>query len=273
MIYKSFLPNLTLKEFVRNYTIIDFQFSSGEPVPLKQRSPKNEQKIVFYIKEPPIIHISATDHFETPPPVSIFSHQMDKRTFQMQHEFRVLIIFFQPGALHRLLRLPMMELQNKICDAELFFGTEVRAVREQLALATSQSGMISAVEQFLVRKCRQLPVSSSIDRIALHIMADPASFSLDTIARQACLGTKQFYRRFTERIGIGPKLFSRLSRFNQAYQYKIKHPGVSWSSIAHEFQYTDYHHLEKEFKEFTSLTPGQWTMTHLSAPERILRLR
>ena len=191
----------------------------------------------------------------------------------MTAEFFCFIIFFRPGTLHRLIRLPMMELLNEYCDAELFFGTEVRTVSEQLAMATSQAEMIFFVEQFLVRQCKHIQMKSSIDNIALHLMADPTCFSLDTIAQQACLSTKQFYRRFTERIGISPKLFSRLCRFNHAYQYKVSHPNVSWSSIAQEFHYTDYHHMEKEFKEFTSLTPGDWTKTHLSAPERILKLR
>jgi len=273
MIYKSFLPSPPLNEFVRNYTIIYFQFTTNEPVPFKQRSPKPEQKIVFYIKNSPTIHSPATGNLQTPPLVSIFSHQIDKRTIQMTSEFFAFIIFLQPGVLHRLIRLPMIELLHEFCDAEIFFGTEVRAVSNRLAAATSQSGMISIVEQFLLRRCRQLPMKSSIDSIALHLMADPTRFSLDTIAQQACLSSKQFYRRFTERIGISPKLFSRLSHFNHAYQYKVTHPNVPWSSIAQEFYYTDYHHMEKEFKEFTSLTPQDWTKTHLTAPERILNLR
>jgi AraC-like DNA-binding protein len=273
MMNKSFLPRGALSEFVRNYTIIHFQFSANEPVPFKQRSPKPEQKIVFYIKGSPKIYNPAIGDSQTPPPVSIFSHQIDKRTIRMTSEFFAFIIFLQPGALHRLIRLPMMELLHQYCDAELFFGTEVRAVSDQLASATSETGMISIVEQFLLHRCKQLPMKSSIDSIALHLMADPISFSLDAIARQACLSGKQFYRRFTERIGISPKLFSRLSRFNHAYRYKIAHSNVSWSSVAQEFRYTDYHHMEKEFKEFTTLTPGEWTKTHLSAPERIFKLR
>ena len=273
MFYKSFLPTPSLKEFVRNYTIINLKFSPDEPIPFKERSPKTEQKIVFYLKDPPIIHNSATGKAETPSPVSIFSHQLERRTSEMKYEFLALIIFLQPGVLHRLIRLPMLELRDKICDAELFFGTEISSIRDELALAACQTEMIHVAEQFLLPQCRQLPTKSSIDRIALEILDKPTPFSLDTIARQACLSSKQFYRRFTDRVGIGPKLFSRLARFNHAYQYKINHPAVSWSSIAQEFCYTDYHHLEKEFKEFTSLTPQEWTNTHLSAPERILRLR
>lgn len=167
----------------------------------------------------------------------------------------------------------MMELLNEHCDAELFFGTEVRTVSERLALAKTPSAMIAIAEQFLLSKCKQLTVKSSIDTIASYLLSDPTSFSLDSMAQQACLSTKQFYRRFTERIGLSPKLFSRLSRFNHAYRYKIAHPSISWSSLAQEFRYTDYHHLEKEFKEFTALTPQEWTKTHLTAPERVLGLR
>ncbi len=273
MIYKSFLPSAILSEFVRNYTIIHFQFRPNEPIPVKQRSPKPEQKIVFYLKGSPGIHNPATGITQTPPPVSIFSHQSDKRTFKITNEFFAFIIFLQPGVLHRLTRLPMIELLHECCDAELFFGTEVRAVSDQLATAASLSSMIAIAEQFLLAKCRHLQTKNSIDTIALHLLTDPTSFSLDQVAQQACLSTKQFYRRFIERIGISPKLFSRLSRFNHTYRYKISHPFISWSSIAQEFHYTDYHHMEKEFKEFTGLTPQKWTKTHLTAPERILKLR
>ena len=153
MIYKSFLPTPSLKEFVRNYTIINLKFSPDEPIPFKERSPKTEQKIVFYLKDPPIIHNSATGKAETPSPVSIFSHQLERRTFEMKYEFLALIIFLQPGVLHRLIRLPMLELRDKICDAELFFGTEISSIRDELALPLS-GGERPAYDAALTPKTR-----------------------------------------------------------------------------------------------------------------------
>jgi hypothetical protein len=37
--------------------------------------------------------------------------------------------------------------------------------------------------------------------------------------------------------------------------------------------YTDYHHLEKEFREFSGVGPRQWLATHMTSPERLLKLR
>jgi AraC-like DNA-binding protein len=271
--YKSFLAAPSLREFVRNYTLIEFQFNNHESRPLKQRPPKPEQKIVFYIKGAPNIRNHASGNIQTPPPVSIYSHQREKTTIQLTSEFSAFIIFLQPGVLHRLIQLPMLELPQGSFDAELFFGTEVRVVLDQLASADSPSSMISIVEQFLFAKCKQLKLKSSIDTIADYLLVDPTHFSLDALAIQACLSSKQFYRRSTERIGMSPKLYSRLSRFTHAHRYKITHPYSSWSSIAQEFCYTDYHHMEKEFKEFAGHTPQEWINIELAAPERILRLR
>lgn len=273
MVYKSFLPSASLADVVRNYTIIHLKFQGKEPVPNKQRSPKPEQKIVFYLKGTPKFYSSSTASLQTPPPVAIFSHQSDKKTIHLTADFSAFIIFFQPGVLHRLMKLPMTELLDRFCDAEIFFGADVRQISDRLATAKSESSMIEVAEQFLLTVCRTLKDKSPIDTIALQVLSDPTAFSLDTFAHKACLSTKQFYRKFNERIGISPKLFSRLSRFNHAYQYKLANPSTSWSSIAQELCYTDYHHMEKEFKEFTKLTPEEWTKAYLTSPEKILRLR
>ena len=273
MIYKSFLPGAALSAFIRNYTIIDFSFTEDQQVPNKQRPPKPEQGLVFYIKGSVSIRNTKTGMAQTPPPVSIFSNQVDKKDYVITPRFLILTVFFRPGVLHRLLKLPIVELDQDFHDAELFFGKELFDIMDRLADAKDYPRMIQIVETFLWSKCKDLIHENNVDRIANQLLQDPNLFTLDSLAKEACLSTKQFYRRFKERIGITPKFFSRLIRFNSAYQYKMAHPGVKWSSIALQFDYTDYHHMEKEFKEFTGLTPQQWMHEDQAAPERILKLR
>lgn len=273
MLYKSFLPSPDLANFVRNYTIIHFQFNQNEVPPTKQRSPKPEQKIVFYIKGTVNLVSPQNGKVHIPSPVTIYSHQRDKRCLQVTSEFLALIIYLQPGVLNQLLGIPMPEFPDEYVDAELFFSSDVRLISEQLSEADSPLLMISVIEKFLMSKCKNLILRNPIDAIANQILSDPTSFSLDALAYQANLSTKQFYRNFVKRIGMTPKLFCRLTRFNYAYQFKLTNPSTTWSSIAIEFGYTDYHHLEKEFKEFLGATPKEWINTELMAPERILKLR
>jgi AraC-like DNA-binding protein len=273
MIYRTFLPSPYLNNFVRNYTVIHFQFRKNEILPTKQRSPKPEQKIVFYIKGFVNILDPQSGRTRKPPPVAIYNHQISKRSLEVSPEFLALIIYLQPGVLHRLIGIPLFDFPSDYVDAELFFGTEVRLISEQLAAIESPWLMIPIVEQFMLSKCKLLIARNAIDLVANHILSDPRSFSLDSLADQANLSSKQFYRNFIQRIGMAPKYFSRLTRFNHAYQFKLINPATTWSSIAQEYGYTDYHHLEKEFKEFIGVTPNEWINTELKAPERQLKLR
>ena len=273
MFCKSIIPSPALQEFVRNYKILHLKFDKGFSIPFKYRPPKTEQGLVFYITgSVDLQDVNSTD-LQTPSIVSVFSHQTDKKRFKISSEFCMFTVFFHPGVLHRLIGMPMTVIDQSYHDAELFFGTEVRRVTEQLAESDGYSSMVPIVENFLLARCKQLRTNSAVDDIAQLLLADPNVFSLDKIAQQACLSTKQFYRKFVERIGLSPKFYSRIARFNHAYQYKVNHPKDYWSSIAQSFGYTDYHHLEKEFKEFTGLTPNDWITENHGAPEKILRLR
>jgi AraC-like DNA-binding protein len=273
MIFKSISPSPPLQEFIRNYTLLHLTFNTNQHVPHKHRPPKPEQGIVFYIKGHVNLQNLITGDQQRPATVSLFSHQTDRKIFQVSSEFFMFTVFLRPGILHRLINVPSIELKQDYHDAELFFGTEVREVTEQLYNATTFSSMVTIIERFLLPKFNQMKQGCSVDEIANYLLADPTGFSLDHIAKQACLSTKQFHRKFVERIGLSPKFFSRITRFNLAYHYKMVHPGVSWSSVAQEFFYTDYHHLEKEFKEFTGLTPNDWIIQNQAAPERVLQLR
>jgi AraC-like DNA-binding protein len=272
MKYQSFLPCHALAEFVRNYTIIHFQFDKNIPIPSKQRAPKAEQKIVFYIKGAVTLRNPDTEDSYTPSSVSVFSHQLDRKILGVTPEFFALVVYLKPGALFRLIQMPMKEFDAPYCDAEFFFGNKMKSIRDELAEAQSNQAMIAIVERFLTG-LQKITTISPVDIVASHVLSDSTSLSIDEMAKESCLSSRQFYRKFIERVGISPKFFSRLSRFNHAHQYKLLHPDVTWSSIAQEFRYTDYHHMEKEFKSFLGVTPAEWIGVERAAPERILKLR
>ena len=95
---------------------------------------------------------------------------------------------------------------------------------------------------------------------------------LDWLANQANLSPRQFERKFNERIGIGPKLYSRISRFYQTFDYKEKHPAIDWLTVAVQFGYTDYSHLAKDFKQFANVTPNIMVKEYAQRPEIIVNL-
>ena len=72
------------------------------------------------------------------------------------------------------------------------------------------------------------------------------------------MSVRTFERRFIEQVGISPKLYSKLLRFNDASLMKSMHPEKSWTSIAYECNYYDQMHLIKDFKQFSGYTPTEF---------------
>lgn len=271
--YQSFLPSPPLQAFVRNYTMIHFQFGSREAIPPKQRSPKPEEKIVFYVQGGVTLVDPKTGETSKPPAVALYGHQREAKILKVAPEFDAIVVYLRPGVLHKIIQQPAGIISGSFCDASLFFGSQLNDIHDQLSETPDPKARIQIVEKFLSSKCQRLKPKNAVDCVAEYLLGDPTTFSLEALSDQACLSSRQFFRKFNEQIGMNPKFFSRLARFNHAYHYKLANPLVSWSSIAQEFRYTDYHHLEKEFKEFTGKTPGDWILTHMASPERILKLR
>lgn len=271
MIFSCIAPSPGLRHVVRDYLIAHFRFDPEKPVPHKRYSPKPEQGITFFVRGRPSIVNPLTGEIRVAPPVAIFGQQMKRCNVHLTPEFLMFRVHFQPGALFRVLKVPLYEFGEDYFDAELILGAAVQDVSERLATANSYAEMVETVEGYLLRSVvRATENVLPLDRAAARLTADPVHSSLDWLARQACLSPRQFNRKFTERIGVGPKLYSRLVRYHRAYLYKAAHPAIAWPTVAIAFGYTDYQHLVRDFRQFTNATPTTWLLEDAASPENVL---
>lgn len=91
---------------------------------------------------------------------------------------------------------------------------------------------------------------------------------MDQFARAYGLSPQQLYRQFVERMGVGPKLYDRISRFDRAMRLKNGAPQLDWLSVAIEVGYNDHQHMARDFRGFTLMSPNQFYERERSAPER-----
>ena len=273
MIYRYIAPAPALQEFVKNYLIAHFAFDQNQPIPSKPYSPKPEQGITFFPKGYVTIINTQTEESNKAPSASIFGQQVSRYNFGLTTEYLMVRVHFQPGALYRMLRTPLSYFTDRYSDAAAVINEEVQRVNEWLGNCTDYKSMITVVEDYLLQKIKNVKEDiHPLDRVAATIFTDPTRFSLDQLARGAYLSPRQFNRRFTERMGVGPKLYSRIVRFHRAYQYKETHPECDWLTVALLFGYNDYQHLVKDFKAFSDVTPNIWIRQDNLSPERILGL-
>jgi AraC-like DNA-binding protein len=69
------------------------------------------------------------------------------------------------------------------------------------------------------------------------------------------LAPKTFVQRFRRRVGLTPKLFSRVRRLQRVVRSIHESGAADWSELAAEHGYADQAHLIHDFRDLTGMTP------------------
>lgn len=186
----------------------------------------------------------------------IVGPQVTRVDLALPPEHIMIGMMFRPGALQLLLGIPMTELFDRYVDSSLIWPEEIRQLEEQMAETDNYDAMICLAEQFLKQQYNSKRIwLHPVDHV-FQLMLNPAkNLSIDRLSDLACMSTRQFDRKFYERLGLSPKVFLRIVRFSAAYRMKDKNPAETWLSIALQCGYYDFRHMLRDFKEFSDTTP------------------
>ncbi len=269
MILRDVLPSPALQEYIRKHQIIRFKFGNEVVVPAKVYSPRPEQCLMFYLRDLSNITYSSLDQLKKHPKCTINGMHTFATIRHVTRDFWALQIVFQPGAMFRLTGIPSFELSNTFIDAEAVWSSDIKQAYEQMTNCDDVDKSIKIAEAFLEKIIKKSKNSlHGIDTIGQIILNQEMPKSMDYFADQSCLSVRQFHRKFTERNGISPKSFDRITRFDRAFRMKNRQPDLDWLSIAMNCGYYDYQHLSKDFLDFTSMTPNGFYEIDTKAPER-----
>jgi AraC-like DNA-binding protein len=264
--YKVYTPPSTLGKLVREFQIFraDWNTEINLPPPFITCLANTEQNLYFYVND--LTKIVPKENVEIPiPPVIITGPKYKTAGLLFGKDHLMIKVAFHPTGTYGLLGINMQQTVNTGLDEATFWGEEVNEVLALLRIASSFDLMIDIVSDFILRKfdqtCRP---EEPIDEVAIQMLDPLRDHSLQQWADLACLSLRQFERNFIMRVGISPKLFIRIVRFEWAMKIKNNFPAKSWAEIAMECSYTDSSHLLKEFKEFAEFPPSRFYLSQSS---------
>lgn len=167
---------------------------------------------------------------------------------------RLIGIRFHPGGTFPFFRFPMHEATNRVIELGAISGDFERELVIAAEEASSLPMKIVALERVLIGRVRNCKQDFWLIELAANIVRSAGRVSVDKLAASAGVSTRQLRRRFLAEVGVGPKLFSRLLRFQQVFQAVDQHK-AEWAAVAVECGYYDQAHLIHDFREFTNQTP------------------
>jgi AraC-like DNA-binding protein len=165
--------------------------------------------------------------------------------------------YLRAAQLSAFLRVPTREVTDRIVSLDHFWGAEARELSERL-LPAGEAERLDLIESALLRRMATSgPARTAIDiaGLASLVVDRRGRVSVETLANGAGVSRQHLTRVFRERVGVSPKTYCRLARFQSALHYARAGDGVDWAGVACELGYTDQSHMIAEFREFSSLTP------------------
>jgi AraC-like DNA-binding protein len=164
-------------------------------------------------------------------------------------------IVFLPGAFSMLFGVLAAELTNGDFDAQDVLGHRINELQTRLGEVSEFHDRVQVADGFLIAIRPATESVSAIVKTARVMIRNNGSVRVSEIAYQAGLGLRQFERRFHQEIGVSPKLYARIIRFEAALQRRAVLPTTSWTDIAHDLGYHDQMHMVHDFTRLSGASP------------------
>ncbi len=96
-----------------------------------------------------------------------------------------------------------------------------------------------------------------------------AGADVGTTVRETGYSHRRFLELFREGVGMEPKRYSRIRRFQRALKGLADQPDVAWADLAQIAGYSDQPHFNREFRVFAGLSPGQYRGRSMASPNHV----
>jgi AraC-like DNA-binding protein len=163
-----------------------------------------------------------------------------------------------PAGARAVLGAPAGEFTNRVLDLPDVVGPAVLRLREQLADAGSVEERFKLLELWLLTRVGGATPQPAVDRALDRLFASRGCSRVSGLAHELGMSHKHLIHLFHDRVGLPPKTFARVVRFNALLQDLRTQPSVDWTETAHRFHYFDYAHFARECREFTGSSPAEF---------------
>jgi AraC-like DNA-binding protein len=171
----------------------------------------------------------------------------------------VIGVSFRPGGAIPFLKLPSDELHNQHVELEDLWGRLASELRERALAATSSAAKLRVVELALLeRAAGRFEGQPVVEYAVENFLARPATSRISEVADKTGLSSRRFIELFKQHIGMTPKLFCRVRRFQAVLKSITSGQLMNWSGTALDCGYFDQAHFIHDFRAFSGINPAKY---------------
>jgi len=187
------------------------------------------------------------------------SHYFVLDTTRPQH---LVGVHFRPGGAFPFMAMPLCELRNAVVTLDSLWGAGLaRELRDRLGDTRTDQERFAIVERVLLARAgTRLHHHPAVAYALDAFMRVPHRRTIADVGRHVGLSQRRFIELFNREVGLSPKVFCRVRRFQCAVSvaHRDLPRNVNWTDLALDCGYFDQAHFIHDFEEFSGLTPTAW---------------
>ena len=257
MIHKIIKPSEILRPYIRDYHVME----SDEP---KKLLPKRRiytygcTVLVFHYNQPSLFQERNNSAYIEPRTV-ICGPQTNYYDLALAGKTGMILVIFQPYGAGMFFKMPISEIVNQNIAFELLVKKDAGEIEDKILHARSVQERIKLIDEFFIKELIQNNRNSDQIVAAFATLNNcQESITVKQMAETSCLSIKQFERKFPAFVGLNPKQYLRIARFQKAIQLRKSEYFENYTSLAHDCGYYDQSHFIHDFKMITDLPPKEF---------------
>lgn len=178
-------------------------------------------------------------------------------------------VHFKPGGAAPFLGIPAGELEDGHASLDALWGTRAGRLRERLLESPTRDERIRLIEAFLLERASRRAHHPDV-ALALAAIEERSVARVAELCARTGLSAKRLIALFRDEVGMAPKTFWRIRRFQAALRdlrERARSPGAS--GVATDLGYFDQAHMIRDFRAFTGFTPRTYLRLGVDRPNHV----
>lgn len=183
-------------------------------------------------------------------------------------------VVFKPGGTAGFFRDTAWAMRGRDVPLEALWGVPGTALlREALLEAPTPEAALDVLERALLAARLDRGTHPAVAFALARFHQQPEGARVAAVTGAIGMSPKRFTERFKAQVGLTPKQYCRLLRFQRAVQAAHADATVDWTAVALACGYFDQAHFIHDFREFSGLTPGGYRAGRTVFPNHVTFLQ
>lgn len=166
-------------------------------------------------------------------------------------------VHFKPGGAYPFVAPPVDELHGAQLPLDVLWGNFAAELRERLLEANTPEQRLAILEGALLKRARLMPARHPAVAFALHQFGHgPQTHTIAGVTDKIGLSPRRFIEVFRREVGLTPKLYCRVRRFQRVLHQAAAGKQVEWADVALDAGYFDQAHFIHDFRAFSGINPS-----------------